>query len=100
MKNNTYKIEAENMARSYKKLFLIEQYLKENIENYEHEMNLYFHEYIPLLHKDLISEELRKDLYKLVKVRNKICHMKSLELEEERLLINCYEKIYDSKINI
>lgn len=93
MEKSTYIVDAELMALYYKKLFLIEKHLKDNIETNKYGLNLYFHEYIPLLNKSVYPEELRKKLYKLVKVRNKICHMNSLEGEEECLLEYCYKQV-------
>ena len=95
MEKNIHIVNAEIMAMNYKKLFLIEQYLKENIEINEHEAELYFHEYIPRLNKDIYPEELRKKLYRLVKVRNKICHMKELDFEEVNFLNDCYDNIFE-----
>ncbi|WP_079476230.1 hypothetical protein [Marinococcus halophilus] len=79
---------AREMAKHYQKLYIIENYIRE-----EKQKNLYFHEYISLLNEIEFSKDFKQKLYKLVKVRNKICHMEILDIEEKKLLDLCYKEI-------
>ncbi|SDW05884.1 hypothetical protein SAMN05421781_0297 [Marinococcus luteus] len=91
---------AKKMADNYQKLYIIEKYMKESLVNNELESNLYFHEYIPLLNENYFDKSVKMDLYKLIKVRNKICHMEVLDIEEESLLKKCYRDIIKNNINL
>ncbi|MDZ5781881.1 hypothetical protein [Marinococcus luteus] len=88
------KEKAKKMAMNYEKLYFIEIFIKnEIVENTEGLKSLYFHELIPLLDREIYEEEFRKKLYKLIKVRNKICHMKDLGQEDELVLNDCYKEM-------
>lgn len=107
------------MASAYKLIYEIEIGLKGQIrqsmfkaygKHWKHKINTterfssaLFHEIIPYFAKykplqNIYSEKERKELYALIPIRNKICHMKLLNIEEFNLLTKTHDLVV-SRLN-
>lgn len=102
------------MTQSYQYLYAIEMSLRETITRellsaygtaweqqtgekhtfstcYYHELIPYFAKHSPL--QKFFTATERKQLYQLTPIRNKICHMRTLEEKEFKQLESCYQLV-------
>ena len=95
----------ERNLEAYKILFQIKNILRDLHQDYNFKRGLKIHQptlsdHIYVGHKitKLIPDDIAKKLYRLIPIRNKVCHMRPIDEWEYNFLLNCLEELLLEKL--